>query len=55
MIAATSTPPGPDSFDALASTRAAFAIDTLLAWRLITQFRKAWSMETRDPGAVGSS
>jgi len=52
MIAATSVPPGPGSFDALAGARAAFSVDTLLAWRLITQFRKAWSLETREPGQV---
>jgi hypothetical protein len=50
MIAATSVPPGPGSFDALAGARAAFSLDTLLAWRLITQCRKAWSLETREPG-----
>jgi KAP family P-loop domain len=49
MIAATSVPPGPGSFDALANARGAFSLDTQLAWRLITQFRKAWSLETRDP------
>jgi hypothetical protein len=48
IIAATSLPPGPGSFDALARARAAFSLDTQLAWRLITQFRKAWSMETRE-------
>jgi hypothetical protein len=51
MIAATSVPSGPGSFDALASARAAFSLDTQLAWRLITQFRKAWSLETRDHAA----
>lgn len=50
IIAATSMPPGPGSFDALASARAAFSLDTLLAWRLITQFRKAYSLEIREPG-----
>ena len=50
VIAATSLPPAPGSFDALASARAAFSVDTLLAWRLISQFRKAWSLETREPG-----
>jgi hypothetical protein len=49
IIAATSVPPGPDSFDALASARAAFSLDTLLAWRLITQFRKSSSLEIREP------
>ena len=58
MIAATSVPPGPGSFDALAAARAAFSLDTKLAWRLITQCRKAWSLETREPGqapAAGDS
>ena len=48
IIAATSLPPGPGTFDALARARAAFSLDTQLAWRLTTQFRKAWSMETRE-------
>jgi hypothetical protein len=49
MIEATGLPPGPGSFDALAAVRTAFTLDTLLAWRLNTQFRKAWSLETREP------
>jgi len=55
IIAATSVPPGPDSFDALANARVAFSLDTLLAWRLITQFRKAWSLETREPGQMAAA
>lgn len=55
IIAATSVPPGPDSFDALASARAAFSLDTLLAWRLVTQFRKTWSLETREPGQIAAT
>ena len=55
IIAATSVPPGLDSFDALANARAAFSVDTLLAWRLITQFRKAWSLETREPGQIAAA
>ena len=55
IIAATSVPPGPDSFDALANARVAFSLDTLLAWRLITQFRKAWSLETREPGQMAAT
>ncbi len=50
IIAATRVPPGPESFDALASARAAFSLDTLLAWHLITQYRKVCSLETREPG-----
>jgi hypothetical protein len=49
MIKATSASPEPGSFDALAAARHAFTLDTLLAWRSITQFRKAWFLETRDP------
>jgi hypothetical protein len=55
MIAATSVPPGPGSFDALASARVAFSLDTQLAWRLITQFRKAWSLETREPAPASAA
>jgi hypothetical protein len=55
MIAATSVPPGVGSFDALASSRAAFSLDTRLAWRLITQFRKAWSLETRELAQLSGS
>ncbi len=42
--------PGPGSFDALAAARNAFAFDTHLAWRMVTGFRKAWSLEIREPG-----
>ena len=49
MVKATSVPSGPVSFDALAAARNAFTIDTLLAWNLTTQFRIAWSLETREP------
>jgi hypothetical protein len=49
MITATRPSSGPGSFDALASARHAFTLDTHLAWRSITAFRQAWSMETRDP------
>ena len=48
MIRATAEIPGPGTFDALAGTRNAFALGTPLAWRLITKFRDAWSLETRD-------
>jgi hypothetical protein len=50
MIEATGATPGPGSFDALAAARNAFALDTHLAWRMVTGFRKAWSLETREPG-----
>jgi hypothetical protein len=45
---ATTGLPGPGTFDSLAGTRNAFALGTPLAWRLITKFRDAWSMETRQ-------
>jgi hypothetical protein len=49
MITATSTSPDPGTFDALAAARQAFSLDTHLAWQSITQFRQAWSLETREP------
>jgi hypothetical protein len=52
MITATSTPTDPGSIDAIAAARHAFTLDTQLAWQSITQFRKAWHMETRDPPAT---
>lgn len=48
IIAATSDP-GPGTFDALAAARNGFALDTLMAWRLISRFRQAWSLDTREP------
>ncbi|MGH3164984.1 MAG: hypothetical protein ACRDN0_03700 [Trebonia sp.] len=48
MFRATIASENPGSFDALASARHAFSLDTRLAWRMITQFRKAWHLETRD-------
>jgi hypothetical protein len=50
MIEATGATPGSGSFDALAAARNAFALDTHLAWRMVTGFRKAWSLETRELG-----
>ena len=41
--------PESGSFDALAAARNAFMIDTMLAWRLITRFRKEWCLEIRQP------
>jgi hypothetical protein len=53
IVQATSTTttglPESGSFDALADARNAFTIDTALAWRLITKFRKEWCLETREP------
>jgi hypothetical protein len=49
MLAATSESAGPGTFDALARARNAFTLDSQLAWRLTTDFRRAWSLETREP------
>ena len=49
---ATTEIAGPGTFEALAGTRTAFVLGTPLAWRLITQFREAWSMGTRDMGKI---
>jgi hypothetical protein len=49
IIEATSQPAQPGSFETLASAKNAFTLSTMLAWRLNTQFRAAWSMETREP------
>lgn len=49
MVNATSTSAEPGTFDALAAARNAFTLDTQFAWRSITRFRKAWSLETREP------
>ena len=49
---ATGRASGPGSFDSLAETRNAFALGAPLAWRLISNFRTAWSMETRDIAKV---
>lgn len=49
MIEATSESGGHGTFDALAAARNAFAVDTHLAWRLISQFRTAWSLDAHEP------
>jgi hypothetical protein len=49
LVKATGTSSAQGSFDSLAEAREAFTIDTQLAWRSITQFRQAWSLETREP------
>jgi hypothetical protein len=36
------------SFDALVAARNAMALDTLLSWRLTSEFRKQWQLETRE-------
>ena len=51
MVSATNESTGIGTFDALASARSAFSLDPRLAWRLITQFRTAWCLETREPFA----
>jgi hypothetical protein len=48
VFRATVSSDDPGSFDALASARHAFALDTRIAWQEITRFRKAWRLETRD-------
>jgi hypothetical protein len=52
IIRATAENPENGTFDALARTRTAFGLGTPLAWRLITRFRDAWSLETRDIGKI---
>lgn len=42
------------SFDSLARARNAFALGAPVAWRLISNFRSAWSMETRDISKIAS-
>jgi hypothetical protein len=49
MIKATNKSSGHGSFDALATARNTFTTDTLLAWKLITQCREAWSLAIREP------
>jgi hypothetical protein len=49
LVKATGTSSAQGTFDALAEAREFFTIDTKLAWRSITQFRQAWSLETREP------
>jgi hypothetical protein len=49
MMMATRTSADPGTFDALAGARHDFTLDTQLAWRSITRFRHAWSLETREP------
>jgi hypothetical protein len=51
MTKATSSA-SPGSFDALAAARQAFTLDPHLAWRSITEFRQAWTLETRDPASM---
>ena len=48
MIAATGSSGDPGSFDALVAARNAMALDTLLSWRLTSEFRKQWQLETRE-------
>ena len=48
MIEATGSSGDPGSFDALVAARNAMALDTLLSWRLTSEFRKQWQLETRE-------
>jgi hypothetical protein len=48
MIEATGSSGDPGSFDALVAARNALALDTFLSWRLTTEFRKQWHLETRE-------
>ena len=54
LAQATASDGGRGSFDSLARTRNAFALGAPVAWRLISNFRSAWSMETRDISKVAS-
>jgi energy-coupling factor transporter ATP-binding protein EcfA2 len=49
MMKGTSASAEPGTFDALAGARNSFTLDTQLAWRSITRFRRAWSLDTREP------
>jgi hypothetical protein len=46
-IAKATTSADPGSFDALAAARLAFTLDPHIAWQSITEFRKAWALDTR--------
>lgn len=48
IVQATSESSGAGTFDVLAAARNAFAVDTFLAWRLISEFRTEWSLGTRE-------
>jgi len=49
MIEATGSSSNAGSFDALVAARNALALDTMLSWRLTTDFREQWLLETREP------
>jgi hypothetical protein len=48
IVTATSEPITASSFDTLAAARNALAVDTALAWHLVSEFRAAWSLETNE-------
>jgi hypothetical protein len=48
MIEATGSSGDRGSFDALVAARNALALDTLLSWRLTSEFRNQWHLETRE-------
>ena len=48
MIEATGSSGDPGSFDALVAARNALALDTSLSWRLTSEFREQWHLETRE-------
>ena len=48
LAQATASDGGRGSFDSLARARNAFALGTPAAWRMISNFRSAWSMDTRE-------
>ncbi|HTW00019.1 MAG TPA: hypothetical protein VMF87_06930 [Streptosporangiaceae bacterium] len=50
FVKASDASGAPGTFDALAQARDAFTIDAQLAWRSITAFRQAWTLEIRTPG-----
>ena len=48
MIKATGSSGDLGSFDDLVAARNALALDTFLSWRLTTEFRQQWRLETRE-------
>ena len=54
LAQATASDGGRGSFDSLARARNAFVLGAPVAWRLVSNFRSAWSMETRDISKIAS-
>jgi len=48
LAQATASDGGRGSFDSLAGAKNAFALGAPVAWQLISNFRSAWSLETRE-------